>query len=264
MSSTVYGTPVASAITQSILPVMLDTGKIVGFYLLSAPIVYSPGTPPPVILSNGTINPKTVNPPAMGNDGSFENFRLSQYVAAVYPQAQENSVPWTGFTEFVRNDNSGLFAQWSLPTIAPGLRTGLGTLLTSIKVNMNTAYTPPAAPGNPSAVSGQLRWATALDVTSANLESGFFDFNWYALFQAAYVGANPLRITTLTNPAGGQFKASIVSASGMSILPGGAAIFDTIRIIKLNNAPAAAYVFTFAITDTNNLTTNVTLTLNVV
>ena len=265
MSSTIYGGQLTTPVTQSILPVIIKTGKVLGFLTLSTPVTYAANAAIPSATINGqVVQPSVVTLPAKGSN-SIDDYRISQYVAYVVPQSQESSLPCTGMAAFIPAGQDGNYSGWSAPASSGAvLRANNGTLLQALKLNITTAYNPPVASGNPIANNASMNWTCQAFTSGFANPNSFFDFNWMAAFGTPISGSNPVRISTVSNPAGNIFKAMLVTSAGQSVAPAGAVIFNTIRILALAPAPAGAYVFTFAVTDSLNNSTNVTLTLNVV
>jgi hypothetical protein len=122
--------------------------------------------------------------------------------------------------------------------------------------------TIPGGPVPPTASPAGIRWACALTINELSANCGFIDFNWVELFAAQSASIDPLRIEIVSNPAGGEFKTTIVPYP--VVAPLGGIEFNTLRIIKLKPAAAGAYVFNYRVVDTKGQATPVTFTLTVV
>jgi hypothetical protein len=274
MSQIQFGLPLNSPSTQSLLPVLDQYGKSMGFFPIASHTFT--GAETTYALASGSVTITTVTlPPKIQNSSNIS--RVPQYMAAVYTPAQVSLKPWLGHTEFVSSaipNNIGFYSWWSMPTSGWFQHFGEGVYLESFQFNMNKyVYAAPAGQGNPTVSNGALRWACTVNQQAFQTNSSFVDFNWVDLFAAAIkekagsVGQAviPLSITTTANPAGGFFKASVVQAQGAQVTyPGGVQMFNTIRILRLADPTAGSYVFTFNVTDDQNNTTAVTLTLTVV
>jgi hypothetical protein len=122
--------------------------------------------------------------------------------------------------------------------------------------------------------NGTMRWACTSDLAAFSSNYSFIDANWWDLFNITLQQTPgyspgqeiiPLTLTVTSNPAGGFFKASVVQAQGSQVIvPGGGAVFNTIRILRLSDPTAGTYDFTFSVADNLGNTTPVTLTLTVV
>jgi len=274
MSQIQFGLPLNNPSTQSLIPILDQYGKSYGFFPIASHEFT--GAETTYALSTGDVTITTVTLPPK-NTNSSNITRVSQYMAAVYTPAQVSLKPWIGFTEFVSSaipNNIGFYSWWSMPTSGWFQHFGEGSFIESFQFNMNLyAYEAPAGQGNPTVSNGTLRWACTVNQQAFTTNSSFIDTNWVDLFNAGIkinpsaVGTEviPLSITTTSNPAGGYFKASVVQAQGAQVTyPGGAQMFNTLRILRLQDPPAGTYDFTFEVTDDQNNTTAVTLTLTVV
>jgi len=274
MSQIQFGLPLNNPSTQSLIPVLDQYGKSYGFFPIASH-AFS-GAETTYALASGSVAITTVTLPPK-NTNSSNITRVSQYMAAVYTPAQVSLKPWIGHTEFVSSaipNNIGFYSWWSMPTSGWFQHFGEGSYIESFQFNMNKyVYAAPAGQGNPTVGNGALRWACTVNQQAFQQNASFIDANWVDLFSAG-IKTNPnatgqevipLSISTTGNPAGGYFKASVVQAQGAQVTyPGGAQMFNTIRILRLDDPPAGSYVFTFNVTDNQNNVTPVTLTLTVV
>jgi hypothetical protein len=274
MSKIQFGLPLTAPSTQTIIPILDTYGKAFGFFPIAS--FTFEGSETTYELPDGTVAITTVTlPPKVTN--SYDMNPVSQYMAAVYSPLQTPLQPWLGFKEFVNaysNQSVGYYSWWSMPTSGWLQHFGYGTFIESLKFNMDKyVYAAPAGQGAPTVTDATMRWATTSNLAAFSSGS-FIDFNWLQLFNATlqqtpgYTPGQeviPLSISTVSNPAGGFFKASVVQAQGAQIIvPGGAAMFDTVRILRLADPTAGTYLFDFAVSDNLGNTTPVTLTLTVV
>lgn len=261
MSNTQYGLPLSSNSTQTILPVVINTNKVVGFFTIAKTTFANP-MPKTYALAEGLVPISTVTLPIGVSDGTGYK-AVPQYVAALYSQVVEYAKPWLGYTSFIDPIDTGEFSRWSLPSGGTTLYKGDGSLIGALRVRMDLNAVSPVIKPAPNPQPANLNWQASTSVDAFNMECGFFDFNWVAQFNQANTGYNPMRITTVSNPAGGQLKSTVVSASGQSDIGAGAIMFDTVRIIMLRPVPSGNYTFVFAVTNDNNQTVNVNLNLNI-
>lgn len=261
MSNTQYGLPLTTSSTQTILPVVINTNMVIGFYTIAKTTFANP-MPATYALAEGPVSISTVTLPKGISDSNGPKV-VPQYVASVLTTSQAYARPWLGYTSFIDPMSVGEFHRWSLPSTGAVLTQNDGALITALRVSMATVVSPNVNPSAPNPQAGTLNWQASASVDSFNMECGFFDFNWVTLFKETNSGVNPLRITTISNPTGGSLKSTVVSGSGQDYVQNGASIFDTVRIILLRPVPAGAYSFVFAVTDQYNQTANVNFTLNI-
>jgi hypothetical protein len=276
MSRIQFGLPLSAPSKQTIIPVLDQYGRAYGFFPI-AETTFA-GTETSVTLPNGPVAITTVTlPPKVQNNTNVS--RVPEYMAAVYDPAQVALAPWRGQTVFVSSDvpqNIGFYSWWSMPPGNWFQHFGAGIFINSFEFGMNDyAYTPPPGQGNPGVgnSSAVLTWNCSVNLAAFENQYSFIDFNWIDLFEASLKdnpnyspGSQviPLSITTVSNPAAGYFKASVVQTLGaQSIVPGGGVLFNTVRILRLSDPVAGSYVFDFDITDNLGNTTPVTLTLTV-
>lgn len=262
--STQYGLPLAAPSQQAILPVMISTGLVVGFFSITSQAFTNP-LPATFTLPEGPIQITTVTPDVMGTEGNGP-LRVSQFVAVVYDFADGELTPWIGYGGFISANDTGYYSRWSLPTYVQKHYQDQGVLLKGLGVSMNSSYVAPPVPPAPNPQNAAIAWVASMNVVTDHSDFGFFDFPWMTLFQESVKGSNPVRISTVSNPPGGYFKSTVVSGAGSGgqvYLPGGAVVFDTVRIILLHPAAAGSYVFQFLVTDSLNQSTPVQLTLTI-
>jgi len=271
-----FGLPLTEPSTQTIIPILDTYGRAYGFFPVQSTTFQ--GTETSYNLPDGALAITTVTlPPKVQNNTNVS--RISQYMAAVYDPVQVAAAPWRGYAEFVSSDvpqNIGYYSWWSMPPGNWFQHFGAGVFINSLEFGMNEyVYTAPAGQGAPTVGTSNatLTWNCTVDLISFQQQTSFIDFNWLDLFQTSLqdnpnyspgTQIIPLSITTTSNPAGGYFKASVVQALGAQVtLPGGAEMFNTIRILRLSDPVAGSYVFGFDIADNLGNTTPVTLTLTV-
>lgn len=274
MSKNQYGLPLSSPSTQTVLPIVQPNGRVYGFYPITSTTFQ--GTETSFTLSDGAVPITTVTTPQLINMNVSDNQRVTQYMAAQWPISQEGQMPWRGHADLIRNDipnTIGFYSWWSMPTVSIMKHFGNGTFLNSMKVNMAHYPYSASTPGALTVSTPQtLTWACTINMSALAAECAFFDFNWVSLFNtslnpdATSVGNAivPVALTVTGNPAGGIFKATLVQAQGgQTVYPGGGAVFNTVRILKLGDATAGTYTFNFNITDTNGGSVAAVLNLTV-
>jgi len=259
MSGIQFGLPLTQPSKQILLPIVLTSGKVVGFFPI-AETTFA-GTETTFALTEGPVPITTVTLPPKNNTGTYDENRVQQYMAAQWPEVDDSAMPWIGYTELVRPDipnNIGYYSWWSMPTVMWFQHFGRGSYLDAMKFNLDKYVTaPPSPPGPPVVTTPQtLNWATSINVVAFGAQCSFFDFNWVDLFKTQFIedpsqAGNtviPLTLTVTSNPPGGYFKASTVSAQGSQVVvPGGGVQFNTVRILRLQDPPAATYTFNFSI-----------------
>lgn len=271
--------PLAAPSTQTILPVIcagvlvndginppfidgtlsVNPNKILGWIPIASTVFN--GTERSFSTSDGPIYITTVTLPELVDNP--ERTRVRQYMAAIFPADQERVMPWLGYEAFIPVDYSEYAMRWFMPTMGQMYRLNLGPLVTDLTIGMDKDEgSPPTPPTPPVVTPGTLRWATSVEMNALQAECPFIDFNWVNLFKAQSGSTDPLRIEIVSNPAGGEFKTTIVPYP--VIAPLGGVEFNTLRIIKLKEAAAGAYVFNYSVVDTNGQATPVVLTLNIV
>lgn len=260
-----YGLALSAPSKQTVLPVVKQSnGMIMGFYAITSTTFA--GTETSFTLSDGTVPLLSVTVDALNktNTQDADEARVQQFMAAVWPVAKEYQLPWRGYNEFIdpaRPNNIGYYSWWSMPTVLWMKHFSLGTWLNSMKYGLSQYnIVAPTPGGNPPVTTPQtLEWATSIDLAAFADGCTFFDFNWIDLFQAQLANdptvqgttVVPQSIQTVSNPGGGQFKASVVQgvagSAGPTVYPGGGVVFNTVRILKLMDAPAGTYTFNFLV-----------------
>lgn len=278
MSSNIYGAGLSQPSVQTILPVITESGRIMGFYPI-AKTTFA-GTETSFTLASHPSVPVPITsvqlPPKNAQNVNSEQ-RVEEYMAAMWPANQDGLKPWIGYSELVSaNDPQylGYYSRWSMPVVHIMHRFAYGAYLEGLFVNMNQTVSVPSTPTPATPQNATISWATSQPVAAFQQECAYLDFNWVNLFQTNNVVTSqaggtqviPVSITVTSNPAGGVFKASALQGIGMTQVPGGAVQFNTIRILRLAQPTAGSYTFTFNVTANVNgavQTYPVTLTLTV-
>jgi|GEM_PF-7087585 len=279
-SKTQFGLPLDTPSAQTILPVGIvqnSTFQVVGMFAI--PLTTFDGTETTYVVqpgAGGTVDIQSVTLPAKAAAPDYPPSQ--QFMAVTYTYEEAKPLPWGGFSEFIYPETTGYYSRWSTPT---GLRRHWydpGSLIGSFLNGMDfyPVWVPPTAP-TPDPVDGTLRWAVSLDLAAIQPQCTFFDFNWVTLFQESIFSAEPntqggsntwvpMQIMTVTQPAGGEFRAAILQRP--EYVAGGGTMFDTVRILRMTETVAPGdYVFEFEVTASLNgivNTTPVILTMTVV
>lgn len=279
-SKTQFGLSLDNPSKQTILPVGIvqnSTFEVVGMFAI--PETTFVGTETTYVVqpgAGGTVDIQSVTLPAKIAAPDYPPSQ--QFMAVTYTYEEAKAQPWGGFSEFIYPENTGYYSRWSTPVALRRHWYDPGSLIGSFLRGMAVypVYVPPVAP-TPDPVDGTLRWAVTLNLASVAKECTFFDFNWVTLFNESIFsvepdtqgGSNiwvPIQIITVTQPAGGEFRAAILQRP--EYVAGGGTIFDTVRILRMSETIAAGtYEFDFSVTATLNgqqNSTPVKLTLTVV
>jgi len=273
MSQLIFGLPLNEPSKQTILPFITDSGRVYGFFPIA--VTTFDGTEQTFTVDGGnrTVNLQTVTLPTINQSNQYMTGQrfVQQYMAAYFP-----------FSSLVQPDPRKLkmYSWWSMPGATLVNHFSRGVYLNALQFNLfaSVPVVPPAI--TPPVTTPQtLTWAATINLQSLQQECSFIDFNWAELFQTSYAndpnnlqGNNvlPIAITQITNPAGGFFKAVVLGGamgSNQVVIPGGGVVYNTVRIIRLQDPPAGTYTFTFQISYTNGgiqATTPVTATLNLI
>jgi len=245
-----YGLPLTTPSVQTILPAIIQSGIVVGWY----PIASHPFAS--FTLSDGTVVPITTVTKDNGMEG------VQQYMAAVFPLGIANNyAPWA--SSLLIKPDAGYYRWWSLPTETWMLHFGYGTLLESLHTRLNISNAQPAAPGAPTVTTpAAITWQASIAFADLTGDCEFFDFNWITTFRASTTGVDPLRVVVVSNPAGTP-PPLVAKVIGIPQATAAGPIYDTIRILRLAELSAGIYVFTFNVIDTAGQTTAVTFNLTV-
>lgn len=268
-----FGLPLNQPSTQTILPIVLTTGRVVGFFPITSTTFT--GAETTFALSQGSVPITTVTLPPKNVHNVYDEERIQQYMAASWPEgpgtlsntavtspAYSDLKPWLGYSELITGDNPnglGYYSWWSMPEVHWINHFSRGVFIDSLIYSMTESAYVPSNPSAPPVTTPQtLRWATTVNLASFQLDCSFYDFNWVTLFQTAFPpdntqtgnGVVPLTIAVASNPPGGFFKASVVQSQGQMVLPGGGATFNTVRILRLADPTPGTYTFNFTISAT--------------
>ncbi len=269
-SATQFGLPLKSPSTQTILPIVeqfQSSARVLGYIVIASTEFDGTETSYEVVEGvNAPISSVTLPTSIAQNDHPL----VPQYMAVVFSYDEAKQQPWSAWPNFFTFETSGFYSNWSLSKEVRRLNYGAGNLISSLTVKMD--YVNPAGtipdPEAPPVQDGTFKWVTNIDLSTVGPECSFFDFNWMDLLlsepPAGVNNISPVRITTLTNPAG--FKAAILQRP--TTIPGGAIVFDTVRIVRLqDNLASGSYEFDFQVTwmsEGVETTADATLTLNLV
>lgn len=301
-----FGIPFPAGVTvkQTLLPIMTAFNRIVGFFPIASTTFT--GTERTFALASGTVPITSVALPNKNETSFLDENRQELFMVAYWPEgdgslstnnnpntlpwrADPNAPskvlttfrdlePWRGYAEFVdgaRPNGIGYYSWWSMPAVLWMHHFSRGVYLDALVNNMDESIVAPDPTPNPPVVTPQtLRWACTANVESFQIDCAWFDFNWVTQFQTDYPldstqygnGRVPMSIEVVTNPPGGFFKAVVVQGV-QTIIAGGSAVFDTVRILRLEDPTAGNYTFTFNIKVSINgatVTIPATLTLTVV
>jgi len=125
---------------------------------------------------------------------------------------------------------------------------------------MGGVVTSPAAPSAPTVATPQaLTFNGSVSYQALTGGCSFLDFNWVQLFTSTSELV-PLYITPVSNPTG-----MVAKVLGVPTATVNGIMYDTIRLVKVaDHLAPGVYVFTFRVSATNGLSSNVTLNLTVV
>ncbi len=260
------GLPLEKPSKQTIVPVIVspDHNIYVGWMNIAETTFNGTETTlsvPGPSASTLTFDITTVTlPPRPVGDPEYQ--RVQQFMAVVYDRLPEGYRPYASTTAFVSTNDAQYAMQWLMPVTGQQFRLALGPFITDLTYAMNRSPAlAPTPPGPPTASNAGLRWAVTVALNDLLVECAYFDFNWVTLFQAESQ-AQPLKIETVSNPVGGEFKSTLVAYPVVN--PTGSTEFNTVRIMKLKPVAAGDYVFNFKITDQLGQSVPVVFTLTVV
>jgi hypothetical protein len=289
MSQLIFGLPFENGPSkQSILPYMTDSGRVYGFFPIATTLFNGTETSFSVDGGNQTVELQTVTLPPINQSNSILQPRVQQFMAAYFPINQEGIKPWTRFSSLIDASSPiklGQYSWYSQPLATFVEHFSRGIYVDALRFRLDPSVPIPTTPSGPTLgnTTGTLTWAASADPQAWAPDCAFMDFNWVQLFNAQFnpdpnnLQTNaplPLAITSITNPPGGYFKAVVIGGamgSDQMVLPGGGIIYNTVRIIKLQDPPAGSYAFTFTISyqqggslTAQKLTTTATLNLTII
>lgn len=263
-----FGQPLRVPSKQTMLPVIGQHGQIYGYYPIAETTFV--GTETTFTLASGTIPVTTVTVHDRGTPSfSVGLDAVPQYMAAKFENEYSlPMLPWAAHSEFVSADNQnfiGYYSWWSMPEVTTVHHYGRGALINSLMLNLaEYGSTDPGStnPTPPSVTSPQAYyWDAPLNFQSLINECTFFDFRWDTLFETSIqedktqAGNSivPLTLNVVSNPAGGEFKASLVTGlGGQTVVAGGGIMFNTVRVLQLKDAAPGTYTFNFEVSATFN------------
>lgn len=262
--------------TQTVVPVMTREGQVIAFVTISKTTFTGTETSLTLPSGNAPLVSVQLAPRAQMGDLSY-NTRLEEFMAIMWPTDVEWQKPWIGFSEFVFSDdphNIDWWGFWSMPVNTIRYRFSDGVYLPALAFNLNAMVPPAKNPVNPTPpTNGTIRWAASVDQVAFAKVCSFLDFNWAELFQTNqtiidnYGTVDPVSIAIVSNPPTGEFKASVLTGIGQTVVGQGQVLFDTVRILCLKTPAPGDYTFTFSVQATNQAGVTafpVTLTLQVV
>lgn len=256
-----YGLPLAAPSTQSILPVMYASGRLIGFF--SIPSTVFTGAETTFALSDTTVPIKSVT---IDVDPTRPN-RTRQYMAAVYSDGTPNKLaPWA--SSALRLADEGYTRLYRMPTQTWATLYQPARLQVALETGMSrSAGTAPTTPAPTVTTPATLYWKTSISYQALLGDCMFFDFNWVTLF-AASSSSLALRIVSTgvpaaTPPFGPPFAAQVLGIP--TAVGAGAMRYDTIRIMRLLDTPpvAGAYTFNFNVYAEDGQVVPAVLTLTV-
>lgn len=257
-----YGEPLVANSTQSILPAMFESGKMIGWYSIAS--TEFDGTETVYTLPDGVELPITT---VTLDADPTQPGRVEQYVAAVFSDGTPFSTqPWSSI--YLRRPEEGYMRMYSLPTQAWTLRYQPSILQAALLTGMDPTVPAPVVPEPPDVTTpATLMWKASIAYTALLGDCLFFDFNWVELFKAKS-SSEALRIEIVSNPAPiapSPQPPMVAQIIGIPVSVGAGAVrYDTIRIMKLQDViPADDYEFAFNVYSEDGLVTPVTLTLTV-
>lgn len=263
--------------TQTILPVMIgNNGKtdssgqlsqsegnaIVIGWIPIASTTFT-GAETSFVTADGPIPITSVTLPKLNDQGDVDSgSRVHQFMAAVFPTYPLEARPWLGYSAFISANDSQYAMRWFMPVMGQGYSLNKGPLIRDLTTRMNAdAGTEPPTPPGPVVTPATLYWSCALTMNDLEAKCGYIDFNWVTLFKANESYDSPMRIEILSNPAGGEFKTTIVPIP--VVTPLGGPEFNTLRIIKLKDVTPGNYLFNYRVFDVAGKSTDVVFTLTV-
>lgn len=243
-----YGLPISGTVKQTVIPVLFDSGNVIGWYLVSETTFTDfPG--------EDTLDLGDAEVPIKSVTVDSPKGRVS-YIAAVFPSSTpSNTTPWASSSMMSLVD--GYYSNWVMASGGQGLKYDPGNLLRALKDgNFNLAVYVPE-PSSPVVNSLTATWQASVKYTMLNGPSPCFDFNWVTLMSTE---TQWLRIEVVSSPA--ALSAKVV---GTPVAMRDGVVYDTIRIQRTGATVApGAYEFVFNVYDQKGAESTATLTLTVV
>jgi hypothetical protein len=256
MSQIQFGLPLENPSKQTLLPIVMPSGNICGFFPITETTFT--GTETSYALTQGSVPLTTVTLPSQ-TETIYGPQRVQQYMAVQWPQEQQALMPWKGYVELVDvsdPNDLGYYSWWSLPVTTWFKHFGNGSYIDSLIKGMDKyTFTPPNTTPPPVNTPQPIKWACTLNMSAFTGDCSFFDWNWFEGFQMVAKADTgrygctviPVQLQVVSNPPGGYFKAVLVQDAGQTIVPGGGVTFNTLRILRLQDPPAGSYPFNFNI-----------------
>lgn len=260
-----YGLPLAAgSVDQSILPVMYQSGRIIGYALITS--TSFDGTETSYTLTDGLVLPLTT---VTLDVDPTQSARVTQYMAAVFSDGlPQGFAPWASEYVLAPDINETPYRMWRLPAQTWALQYVPGNLVVALLSGMDSPTTPPTTPSPPTVSTPEtLYWKASVSYLTLLGDCPFFDFNWVTLFSAK-TDTQALRIVVSANPApiAPSTQAPMVAkVVGQPVAVGAGSVrYDTIRIMRMVDAlPANDYTFGFNIYDELGQVTPAVLTLTI-
>lgn len=259
-----YGLTLKAPVDQSVLPVMYQSGRIIGYALIASTTFT--GAETTFSLPDGLALPLTsvtldVDP--------TQPYRVTQYMAAVFSDGLSAKLqPWASEHVLSPDMNETPYRMWSLPAQTWALRYVPGNLVTALSAGMDLTTVAPTTPGAPSVTTpATLQWQASINYATLTGDCPFFDFNWVALFKASST-TEAIRIVVTGNPppvAPATVSPIVAKVVGMPVIVGqNVVLYNTIRIMRLvSEITAGVYTFNFNVYDELGQVTPAVLTLTV-
>lgn len=298
--------PTGVTVKQTLLPIMTAFDRVVGFFPITETTFSGTERTFTLPSSTVPIPITSVALPYKNKTNVFDEGRQELFMVAYWPEgtgavSTDNNLnhlpwrhdpdsttkvlttfrdlePWRGYSEFVdgsKPNGLGFYSWWSMPAVLWMHHFNRGVYLNAMVYNLDSPVVAPPSTPNPPVVTPQtIRWACTANKESFLLDCARYDFNWLTKFETDYPldsdqygnGRVPMSIEVVSNPPGGFFKAVVVQGV-QTIIAGGSAVFDTVRILRLEDPTAGDYTFTFNIKVSLNgaiVTIPATLTMTVV
>lgn len=269
-TNTKFGLPLDAPVTQTIIPVVSDFNfNVLGFFVI--PSTEFDGTEETYTFDGITqpISITTVTPTNRQMNG--RPYGQPQYMAAVYNWVDTRvNRPWLGYPPFVSAEESGYWSRTNMTTTGTFFNGGLGSLIGGLVVNLAPDVVDENAPTPDVTTPQTMKWYAPLDLDAFPADCRFFDFNWLSLFKAKLdpisplnSAVDPLQVSVVSLPAGDYFALKPVTSAGPTSTASGI-MYDTLRVLILSETvPADDYVFQLKVSNSENQSVNVQLTLTV-
>lgn len=257
-----YGLPLNADVVQALLPVMYESGRMIGYY----PITQTTfdGSETEFTLSNS--QEVAITTVTIDEDPTKEG-RPLQYMACVWSDGTPwNTFPWAN--ELLVSPAEGFYRFFIQPTQTWVLRYQPSNLQVALERGFANVATPPTPPGPPDVTTpATLFWKASVSYSGLLGDCPFFDFNWVTLF-AASSDTQAIRIVVTKNPdpvAPATTPPMVAQVIGIPTAVGAGIIrYDTIRIMRMQDTLATGdYEFEFNIYSEDGQVTPAVLTVTV-